>query len=66
MGLEFRQVAIIVFLAVVSVVVVVWPAARICRRAGYSPFLGFVAIVPMANIALLWFIALSPWQANRR
>jgi hypothetical protein len=66
MGLDFRQVATIAFLAVVSVVIVVWPAARICRRAGYSPFLGFVALVPMANIALLWFIALSPWRTDGR
>ncbi|HSY51557.1 MAG TPA: hypothetical protein VLC46_22330 [Thermoanaerobaculia bacterium] len=58
--------AVIIFVALVSTAAVVWPAARICRRAGYSPFLGFAAIVPLANIALLWFIALSPWQTNRR
>jgi hypothetical protein len=64
--LSFPELAMIQLIALVSLVVVVWPAARICRRAGYSPYLGFVAIVPILNLALLWFIAFSPWNANRR
>ena len=42
-------------------IVVAWPAGRICRRIGFSPWLGVVAIVPIANLALLWFVALSDW-----
>lgn len=41
--------------------VVVWPAARICRRLGYSRWLGVVAVVPIANVVLLWVVALAPW-----
>ena len=41
--------------------VVVWPAARICRRVGLSPWLGILAVVPIANVVLLWFVAFSPW-----
>jgi hypothetical protein len=52
-------------ITVVSSAVIAWPASIICRRTGYSPWLGIVAIVPIANIALLWFIALSPWTADR-
>jgi hypothetical protein len=40
---------------------VVWPAGRICRRIGFSPWLGLFAIVPIANLALLWFVAISDW-----
>jgi hypothetical protein len=50
--------------AIVSAAVVIWPATVICRRVGYSPYLGFLAIVPFANLALLWFVAFSPWAED--
>jgi hypothetical protein len=34
--------------------VVAWPASRICSRLGFSPWLGILAIVPIANVLLLW------------
>jgi hypothetical protein len=40
---------------------VVWPATRICRRVGLSPWLGVFAVVPIANLALLWYLALAEW-----
>jgi len=43
----------------------VWPAARICRKAGYSAWLGVAIIVPLANILLLWFLALSEWPSRK-
>ena len=59
------ELFVIIAIAIVSAIVVIWPASRICRRAGYSPLLGVAAIVPLANLALLWFIAFSPWRASR-
>jgi hypothetical protein len=46
-----------------SLVTVGWPMARICQRAGFSPWLGGLAVVPIANIVLLWFLALTDWPA---
>ena len=43
---------------------VVWPAATICRRLGFSPWLGVLAAVPLANVILLWFVALSRWPRD--
>jgi hypothetical protein len=55
-------VSLIAMLAVVA-----WPACRICRRIGYPPMLGLLAVVPVANLILLWFVALSRWPlANPR
>jgi hypothetical protein len=48
-----------------SLLTVVWPTSRICRRAGFSPWLGLWAIVPIANIVLLWFLALAEWPAAK-
>lgn len=42
-------------------IAVIWPATRICSKAGYSPWLGVAAAVPMANVVLLWFLALAEW-----
>jgi energy-converting hydrogenase Eha subunit B len=46
---------------VVIAAAVVWPASRVCAKAGYSPWLGLAALVPGANILLLWFLALAEW-----
>ena len=60
---EATMVAIV---AVVYLVVILWPVARICRRTGHSPWLAVLAIIPVANVALLWFIALSRWPSTQR
>ena len=58
------ELPIIVAIAAVSLLVVVWPAARICRRAGFSPWLGVLAVAPVASLFLLWFVAMAPWPAS--
>jgi hypothetical protein len=55
------EVIIILFIVSMSFVLVIWPAGRICRRIGFSPWLGVLAVIPIANLLLLWFIAISPW-----
>ena len=49
---------------VVIAVAVIWPASRVCAKAGYSPWLGVATILPGANILLLWFLALAEWPRN--
>ena len=39
----------------------IWPAMRICAKAGYTSWLGLLVIVPIANVVLLWFLALADW-----
>ena len=51
----------VVLVICLMALVVVWPAARICRRIGFSPWLGVLAMFPLANLALLWFVALAQW-----
>lgn len=43
--------------------VVIWPACRIARRLGFSPWLGIVAVIPLANLVLLWVVAYTDWPA---
>ena len=53
---------LLVILAISAMsLIIVWPAARICRRAGFSRWLGVLAIVPLANLLLVWFVAFAEW-----
>ena len=52
---------IVIGAMVLMAFIIIWPAATICRRLGFSRALGFLAIVPMVNLLLLWFVALSDW-----
>ena len=63
MGLGLPELLIIFIIAVILPLAVVWPAMRICKRAGFSQWLGLLIVVPLANILLLWFVAFSPWPA---
>lgn len=47
-----------------ALLLIVYPAARICRRLGYPMGLGLLAVVPLANVALLWFVAQSRWPID--
>lgn len=50
----------------VVAVIVILPAWRICAKAGYSGWLGLLAIVPIANLILLYFLAFADWPALRQ
>lgn len=50
----------------VIVILVVIPVYRICKRAGYSGWLGLLILVPMVNLMLLYFIAFSDWPASKK
>ena len=47
------------------VALVLLPACRICRKAGYPAWLGAGAILPVLNILLLFFIGFAKWPIER-
>ena len=53
------------WMLVIAIAVVI-PAWRICRRTGYPGWLGLLAVVPFANLVLLYFIAFADWPADKR
>jgi hypothetical protein len=61
-SLGFPEILVLAFTTVVYGVCIGVPAGIICRRAGHSPWLGIVALIPVANIGLLWFLATAPWN----
>lgn len=54
-----------IIIVAVAAVLFVWPATKICAKAGYSPWLGLAIIVPVLNLLLLWYLALADWPSRR-
>jgi hypothetical protein len=50
---------------IVMLAVVVYTASRICARLGFPAGLSVLAVVPLANLVLLWVVATSPWPIER-
>ena len=61
--LGFPELISILFVIGMGGVLLIWPAARICRRIGFSPWLGLLDGVPLANVILLWVVAFASWPA---
>jgi len=40
------------------------PFCLILRKAGYSPWLGLLLLIPGVNVILLWFVALARWPGS--
>ena len=51
----------IVILSLLQVV----PFWRIFRRLGLPPWLSIMASVPLVNLIVLYFVAMTPWPAER-
>ena len=54
------QVMVVIYILAMAFAVI-WPAARICRRIGFPRWLGIFAVLPLANVVLLWYVALAQW-----
>ena len=44
---------------------IVVPFWRIFRKAGYSPWLAVLMVVPVVNFIMLYFLAFSQWPMLR-
>ena len=49
----------VVALAALSIIFI--PVARIFKRAGWSPWLTILALIPGVSLILLWVFAFAPW-----
>ncbi len=57
--------ALLVVLPIVIVVVatiVLVPTWRICKKAGFTPWLSLLIFVPLGNLILLYVLAFSDWR----
>ena len=52
-----------VFLLVILTAVII-PLWFICKKAGFSPWLSFLIIVPFGGLVLLYVLAFAEWKAK--
>ena len=57
------ELVLLTVMLLFMVAIVAYPAGRICSRLGFSPWLGLLALVPVVNVLLLFFIAFSRWPS---
>jgi hypothetical protein len=50
------------FLIIVCLVVVLVPFWFICKKAGFSPWLTFLNIIPLGGVILWYVLAFSEWK----
>lgn len=54
---EFPVVLVICSMALV----VIWSAACVARRLGYTPLLGILTVIPIVNVLFRWFVTYAEW-----
>ncbi len=64
MGASTQTLAVVVLL--IYAVVIVFPCWRIIARTGLPGALGILAIVPVANLVLIWVLAFVDWPALKK
>ena len=61
MNLGMPEVMLIFMVVLFSGVVYVIPAWMIFKKAGFNPALGLLAVVPVVNLVMLYYVAFAPW-----
>jgi hypothetical protein len=58
---EILLILIVVF--VVGILLFVLPYWLIFRKAGFAPALSLLMLIPLVNVALLFYLAFAEWPA---
>jgi hypothetical protein len=55
-------IGIFAVMMMVGIAIIVIPFWFICKKAGFSPWLTLINIVPMGNLVLLYVLAFAEWK----
>jgi hypothetical protein len=55
----------ILWLLIVGVIII-WPFWKIFTKAGYSGAMAILMIIPLINVAMIFYLAFSDWPALRK
>src|SRR6185437_2411780 len=48
----------------IALAVVIIPCWFICKKAGFSPWLSLINIIPLGNLILLYVLAFAEWKVS--
>ena len=60
--MALAMMAIIPFIIVIAVVIVLIPTWFICKKAGFSPWLSLLTLIPFGGLILLYVLAFAEWK----
>ena len=64
-GLHAPEFFVILVGIPIYLAVMVLPLSVICKKAGYSAALGFLGLIPVANICLMFYLAFAEWPITK-
>ncbi len=50
------------FIILIALTAIIIPSWFICKKAGFSPWLAFLNLIPMGGLVLLYVLAFSDWK----
>jgi len=56
--------AIMPIVIILGLAIVIVPFWFICKKAGFSPWLSLLNIIPLGNLALIYVLAFAEWKVN--
>jgi len=60
--MALAMLAIIPIIILVCLAIILIPFWFICKKAGFSPWLTLLNIVPMGNLILIYILAFAEWK----
>jgi hypothetical protein len=64
--LGLKGIILIPFVIILWYFVIVLPFTKIYKKAGYSPWMAVLMIIPMVNVFMLYFLGFSNWPSLNR
>lgn len=58
------MLAILPILILVGLVILIIPFWFICKKAGFSPWLSLLNVVPLGNLILIYVLAFAEWKVT--
>jgi hypothetical protein len=56
--------AILPVIVLVCYVIIIVPFWFICKKAGFSPWLSLINVIPLGNLILLYVLAFADWKVG--
>ena len=65
-NIGFPELLLILIICLIFVAVALVPYWRIFRKAGFSPGLSLLMVVPLVNLVMLYYLAFAEWPSLRQ
>ena len=58
------MIPMIMVFGLICVAIIIIPFWFICKKAGFSPWLSLINIIPLGNLVLLYVLAFGEWKVT--